>query len=356
MSASVFDHPWLSGLFNAPDIAPLWSEETQAVHLVNYERAWTEALLDAGRIDHRAADEALAALTRWTRDAATLREGTSRDGLVIPTFVAELRSGLANPKAIHSGSTSQDVLDTALVLTLRSVTDVLQEDLKALCALLDDRVVSDGENVLMGRTRMQAALPIKAVHRLKQWKSALSGLQSEAEGLAASLKLQIGGAVGDGQALGKDERRVSTFIADRLNLPCPTESWQTNRTCLSRYSDWLTRVVGALGKIGQDIALMTQQGVDEVTFEGGGSSSAMPHKQNPVLAELLVTLARFTAGQNGIMGQTLVHEQERSGAAWALEWMVLPQMTMAAGCSTYSGIKLLKSITRVGNASSERQV
>ena len=93
---------------------------------------------------------------------------------------------------------------------------------------------------------------------------------------------------------------------------------------------------------------MAQQGVEEITLTGGGGSSAMPHKQNPILAELLVTLARFTAGQNGVMGQTLIHEQERSGAAWALEWMILPQMTMAAGCATHSALKLLGSITEVG--------
>ena len=93
---------------------------------------------------------------------------------------------------------------------------------------------------------------------------------------------------------------------------------------------------------------MAQQGLDEITLKGGGGSSAMPHKQNPVLAELLVTLARFTAGQNGIMGQALIHEQERSGTAWALEWMVLPQMTMATGCATHSALKLLDSITGIG--------
>jgi len=125
MSASVFDHPWLNGLFNAPDIVPLWSAEAQAAHMILYERAWTDALFDAGRIDATAADAARDAIARWMPDAAALREGVARDGLVIPTFIAQLRDGLNHPKAIHDGSTSQDVIDTALVLTLRAVTDVL---------------------------------------------------------------------------------------------------------------------------------------------------------------------------------------------------------------------------------------
>jgi len=342
MNASVFDHPWLNGLFNAPDIAPLWNTEAQTEHLTRYERAWTEALLNAGRVDQSAANEALDAINNWKPGPAALREGAARDGLVIPTFVAQLREGLSDPKAIHTGSTSQDVLDTALVLTLHAVTEILSRDLKTLCGQLDARIAEDGNNTLIGRTRMQAALPINASHRLGQWKSTLAELQGEADGLAATLKLQIGGAVGDGQALGADAHRINAFVAERLGLPLPIESWHNNRGCLTRYSDWLTRIAGALGKIGQDIALMAQQGVDEISVEGGGGSSAMPHKQNPILAELLVTLARFTAGQNGIMGQTLIHEQERSGAAWALEWLVLPQMTSAQ--------KLLNSITKVGKA------
>jgi 3-carboxy-cis,cis-muconate cycloisomerase len=78
--------------------------------------------------------------------------------------------------------------------------------------------------------------------------------------------------------------------------------------------------------MGMDISLMTQQGVDEMRLRGGGASSAMPHKQNPILAELLVTLSRYNAVQLGGMHQALIHEQERSGASWALEWMILPAM------------------------------
>ena len=95
---------------------------------------------------------------------------------------------------------------------------------------------------------------------------------------------------------------------------------------------------------------MAQQGVDEVTLSGAGGSSEMPHKQNPVSAELLVTLARYVAGQQGLLAQAMVHEQERSGAAWALEWMTLPAMCEAAGAALSHGGKLLGSVTRLGAA------
>lgn len=92
-------------------------------------------------------------------------------------------------------------------------------------------------------------------------------------------------------------------------------------------------ISGSLGKFGQDVALLAEMG-GEIQLTGGGGSSAMPHKQNPVGAETLVTLARFNAVQVAGLHQSLVHEQERSGAAWALEWLLLPQMVVATGAAT----------------------
>lgn len=99
----------------------------------------------------------------------------------------------------------------------------------------------------------------------------------------------------------------------------------------------------------ESIALMAQQGVDAIALSGGGGSSAMPHKSNPVLAELLITLARFNATQLSAMHHSLVHEQERSGAAWMLEWMVLPQMAMATGSATLAAKDLCKKIRQIGD-------
>lgn len=100
--------------------------------------------------------------------------------------------------------------------------------------------------------------------------------------------------------------------------------------------------------MGQDILLMSQQGIDEISLRSGGSSSAMQHKKNPVLAELLVTLARFNAVQVGGMHHAMIHEQERSGSAWMLEWMILPQMAMATGRALSAAIEVCQSIESMG--------
>jgi 3-carboxy-cis,cis-muconate cycloisomerase len=122
------------------------------------------------------------------------------------------------------------------------------------------------------------------------------------------------------------------------------------RENLADYANWLSLVTGSLGKMGQDIALMAQQGIDEIALSGGGGSSAMPHKQNPVLAETLVTQARFNATQLPAMHHALVHEQERSGSAWPLELMVLPAMVTTTGTALTHAHNLISQITRVGAA------
>ena len=127
------------------------------------------------------------------------------------------------------------------------------------------------------------------------------------------------------------------------------KAWHAMRDAVVDYAGLLSLISGTLGKMGQDICLMAQQGVDEITLDNAGGSSAMPHKQNPVLAELLVTLARFNATQVSAMHQGLVHEQERSGAAWALEWMVLPQMAQATARSLAASIAICQAISHVGS-------
>ena len=122
------------------------------------------------------------------------------------------------------------------------------------------------------------------------------------------------------------------------------------RDGIVEYAGVLSLISGTLGKMGQDLCLMVQPGLDEATLSGGGGSSAMPYKQNPVLAELLVTLARFNAVQLSGMHRALIHEQERSGAAWALEWMILHQMAVTAARSLSVGLSICDQVTSMGSA------
>jgi 3-carboxy-cis,cis-muconate cycloisomerase len=176
---------------------------------------------------------------------------------------------------------------------------------------------------------------------------ALDGLETVR---CENLILSLAGAAGTAEKFGGDADAVRQSMADALGLAVPAYVPHAARGRIADLGGWLSRVNGALGKIGQDIALMAQNEIAEIALSGGGASSAMPHKQNPVRAEVLVTLARFNATQVSALHQSLVHEQERSGAAWTLEWLVLPQMLNATGVALKHAANLLSGIKRVGKA------
>lgn len=346
----VFTNPWFSVHFGDAQARALWAPERQIAHMLAFEAAFTRALGSVGVIPARHAEETARAIKAFVPDADDLREGTARDGLPVPALVAALRAAIpAAPGTIHRGATSQDVLDTALSLTLRAVNALLLARLDGLKTALDDLTQRFGANPLMGRTRMQAALPVTVADRLATWRDPLTRHVERLAHLRPRVEvLQLGGPVGTRAELAPHGTAIATAMAKELGLGNPARAWHATRDDLADFAGLLSLVTGTLGKMGQDICLMAQQGLDEIALADGGTSSAMPHKQNPVLAELLVTLARYNAGQLAGMHHALVHEQERSGAAWALEWMILPPMTEVAARALGAAQTLCASVTRMG--------
>lgn len=339
MSNALLQGQLFGPLFQDKTIAEHFGDAVMLRHMLAFERAWTEGLMGLGAVSAKEGQAALARMAGFEPDWAALHEGSTRDGLPVPELVKQLRAGLSAGEAIHSGATSQDVIDTAMVLASLEVLAELEARKARVAVALDALQGRFGARKIMGRTRMQAALPITVADRLRLWRAPLEGLEDFAPRLS---RLQIGGPVG----LRADDG-MAAHLAEALGLragPC----WHTDRSAFVDFGNWLMKLTGHLGKMGQDIALMAQQGVDEVRLSGSGGSSAMPHKQNPVRAEALITLARYVAGQQGILGQALVHEQERSGATWALEWMVLPAMCEAAGAALAHAEALLAQVEDMG--------
>ncbi|GAA6179540.1 3-carboxy-cis,cis-muconate cycloisomerase [Shimia sp. NS0008-38b] len=347
-----FDHPFLGGLFGDQDAAHIWAPERQITHMLAFEAAYTRALGRLGKVDAETAEKIAQRIETFAPDMSGLCSGTASDGVVIPALVAQLKAAIdGDPASIHKGTTSQDVIDTALALTLRDFDDLLDRKLDALSNAFGRLAEQFGERRLMGRTRMQAAMPIALVDRLTVWSQPLEQHQKRLTRLRPTVeRLQLGGAAGDRAALAPHADEIASSMADQLGLQNPGRVWHATRDDIADYANLLSLITGSLGKFGQDICLMAQQGIDEVTLAGGGGSSAMPHKQNPILAELLVTLARFNATQIGGMHHALVHEQERSGSAWALEWMILPQMAHATARSLTVATEICGQITSIGTA------
>ncbi len=351
MSVSVFEHSWLKSLFGDDEIAAPFSLDQLKAHVIAFELALTRALGQSGAIDPEAAARIIEKCQTFTFVDSAISDATGRDGVPVPEIVRQLKDHVGEPDArfVHFGATSQDVIDTALVLTLGDVNAMLEVRLRAVIDGLDGLVSDHGAQPLMGRTRMRAAMPITVADRVATWRNPLvRHLQRLDDTRPRLMVLQFGGAVGVHDRLGDKGDAVARAIADDLGLGHADTCWHAMRDGLAEYASWLSLVTGSLGKMGSDIALMAQDGIEEIALSDGGTSSAMSHKQNPVKAELLVTLARFNAVQLTGMHHALIHEQERSGAAWSLEWMLLPQMAVATGTALKTAITLISSIERIG--------
>jgi hypothetical protein len=223
--------------------------------------------------------------------------------------------------------------------------------LATMCIGVGQGIAIALENELQAITRMQPAVIFHASDRIATWRHPLSALRERLSALREQTGvLQFGGAVGDLQVLGDNAETVARSIASELGLSWRGHSWHSARSPVIAQANWMSELTGSLGKIGQDVALMALRGSEDIRMSGGGSSSAMPHKQNPVTAERLVTLARFNATLISGMYQAQIHELERSGAAWMLEWMLLPQICETAGASLSAASMLVQSIEHMGKA------
>ncbi|SFO33184.1 3-carboxy-cis,cis-muconate cycloisomerase [Mesorhizobium sp. NFR06] len=350
MTVSPFDHPLLSGLLGDEEAARHFSVEADIAAMLAFERALAEAEAECGVIARDAEAAIIKALASFRPDTTKLRAGVAKDGVVVPELVRQIGAVVGAPHSefVHFGATSQDVIDTSLVLRLRQAVEhiglLLSENIVRLANLEEEF----GAKALMAVTRMQPAIPIIVAGRIASWRAPLERHQERMKEHAGRLLVvQFGGAAGTLDKLGDKAPTVRAALAARLGLG-DTLQWHSQRDALAEFAGWLSLVTGSLGKFGQDIALMAQAGAD-IKLSGGGGSSAMPHKQNPVKAEALVALARFNAVQLSGLHQALVHEQERSGAAWTLEWLILPQMVVATAAALRLAAELATQIESLGH-------
>lgn len=351
MSVSAFEHPFLSGLVGDDETGKLFSAKAEIDAMLAFEAGLAKAEAGAGLIPADAAEQISAACGTFTPDLAGLRKGTGRDGVVIAELVRQLRSAVGGEAAkhVHFGATSQDVIDTALVIRLKQASILFIERLAALEKSFQEIDAKFGACSLMGHTRMQAAIPITVSDRVRAWWEPLTRHRQRLDTFSENgFVVQFGGAAGTLEKLADKAAEVRKSLAWELFLT-DAPQWQSQRDRLTEFAGILALISGSLGKVGQDVALLAEMG-GEMELAGGGGSSAMAHKQNPVAAEVLVSLARFNAVQLSGMQQSMVHEQERSGAAWTLEWLILPSMVMATGAALRLAAELAGNVRSLGKA------
>ncbi|QBX99861.1 adenylosuccinate lyase family protein [Rhodophyticola sp. CCM32] len=334
MSVSAFDSPLYRDLFTDRETARLFTDsaEIRAMLLVEGALARAQGALglipaEAGAAIHRASLEVQI-------DPAALAGATGENGVPIPGLLTAFRAEIGDPQTaryLHWGATSQDIIDTALALRLRQALSRINGEASRLARALADLAETHAETPMAGRTYGQHATPTSFGAVAASWGRPILSHQTRLEALRPGLlSVSLSGAAGTGAAFGPDLPALRQALADALDLTCPPGSWHSQRDNIAALAGWLTGLTGSCGKIGEDLILLTQTDIAEVTLGRTGTSSTMPQKQNPVGASVLVALARHNIALNGAMQSALLHRQDRDGAAWFTEWLSLPPMIMGA--------------------------
>lgn len=347
MTFSAFDSQIHGGLFADEETAALFSDQAQVRAMLQVEAALARVEGRLGVVPETAGARIAEVAEALALDPASLRAGTARDGLPVPALIAALREAVGGEAAayVHWGATSQDIIDTALVLRLRDLLALFEARLRRLIAILGREAATHKLTVMAARTRAQQATPTTLGLKIAAWLLPLIRHRERLEQLRPRLlMIQFGGASGTLGALGGSGIAVMEALAQDLDLVGIEISWHNMRDGMAELAACLAQISGSLGKLGADLVLLGQSELGELRAGPGGGSSAMPQKANPVGGETLVALARFNAGLLSNMYTALVHPQERDGIAWSLEWLSLPQMAAATGAGLAHAQNLAESL------------
>jgi len=326
-----------AGLFPTSEMSAIFSALSFVQRMLDVEAALAHAEARTGVIPQASAD-AIAAACRADRfDTAALFSETATAGTpVIPLIrmLTELVPAAARSH-VHWGATSQDIMDTALVLQMRDGLDLVTSGLggiAARCAALADRY---RHTPMAGRTLTQHAVPITFGLKAARWLAQTTRLIRQLRGLKGeALVVQLGGAAGTLAALGDRGVRVMEALAEELHLAAPALPWHTERDRIADVVSTLGIVASAMGKVGTDLALLAQTEVGEATVAStGGGSSTMPHKHNPVEAAAAIASARLAIGFVPIVLSAGIQEHERAVGGWQTEAQAMTDVFSFTGAA-----------------------
>ncbi len=337
MAIGILDSVIFADMFGTPAMRGLFGDEPFLARCVEVEGALARAQGRLGIIPVEAGEaitRATSALAngRQALDLARLKKETETVGYPILPLVRQLAEWAGDyGRYIHWGATTQDIMDTAVVLQVRAGLGLIEEDLTAVRGHLAELARRYRDTPMAGRTHLQHALPVTFGYKAAVWLSALDRHADRLRELRPRvLFVQFGGAAGTLASLGNgtEGHETRAALAAELALRDPPITWHVTRDGIAETVQTLALLLGSLGKIALDVMLMSATEFGEVAepFVGGrGSSSTMPQKRNPISCELILAAAKVLRQQAGLVLDALVTDFERATGPWHVEWVALPE-------------------------------
>jgi 3-carboxy-cis,cis-muconate cycloisomerase len=339
-----------SGVFSRGGAAGCVSDAAWLEAMLDVESALARALARA----HLASPDVAAAITTAARDAefdvARLGAASADTGNPVLALVEALRASVPEGAAstVHQGATSQDVIDTAMMLVAARAGAVVLNDVAAASDAAAALAGRHRGTVMAGRTLLQQAVPVTFGLKAAGWLTSLDAAWTRlAEVVRRPPPVQFGGAAGTLGSLGDRGVDVAALLAEELGLAMPVVPWHSLRLTVFELASALAGIALVLGKIGRDVTLLAQSEVGEVREAGGpgrGASSTMPHKKNPVGAIAILACTRRIPGLLATIAAAGEQEHERAAGAWHAEWETLADLVRLTGSAAAWSRELLEGL------------
>ena len=328
----------ISGVLHTTDeLRHLLGERALVERYLQVEATLAQAQADAGLIPAEAAT-AIAQVTVADLDFNALADRMAIVGYPVVGLVEQIASVVPDGlgQFAHWGATTQDIMDTALVLQIQASLDEINMDLIMLVRALHNLAEKYRDTPVAGRSQMQQAVPITFGYRVAGWLSPLLRHIERLSELRPRVEVvQFGGAVGTLASVAPLGLEVRARMAELLSLGNPSVSWHSGRDRIVEVVAWAAQLASSVAKIGNDVALSAQTELGELAegrVAGGGTSSTMPQKRNPILSQQLMRAGRLTRSYLDLVLDGAMADHDRATAAWALEWnSVAPAVAVAGG-------------------------
>jgi 3-carboxy-cis,cis-muconate cycloisomerase len=329
-ATTVLDSVLFRDAFGTPRMREVFSDHALIGRYVEVEIALAKAEAKCGVIPVEAAEAIARQADASALDLDVLREETDNVGYPILPLVHQIAKQCGDAgRYVHWGATTQDIMDTAVVLQLREGLRLIEEDISVLRGTLADLSRRYRDTPMAGRTHLQQALPITFGYKTSIWLAMFDRHAERLQQLKPRVLVgQFAGAAGTLASLGDKGFAVQQALCDELGLGVPVSTWHVARDNFAEAVNWLALVTGSLGKIALDIMIMASTEFAELYepfVKGRGASSTMPQKRNPISSELMLAAAKAVRQHAGLMLDATIHDFERATGPWHAEWIAIPE-------------------------------
>ena len=329
-STTVLDSILFRDAFGTPAMREVFSDFSLISRYAEVEIALAKAEARCGVIPVEAAEEITKRTDVSALDFDLLRSETDIVGYPILPLVHQMAKQCGDAgRYVHWGATTQDIMDTAVVLQVRAGLEIIERDIAALRGILAGLAKRYRDTPMAGRTHLQQALPVTFGYKCAIW---LAMFDRHAERLSQLkprvLVGQFAGAAGTLASLGDKGFEVQQALCEELGLGVPVSTWHVARDGLAEAMNFLALVTGSLGKVALDVMMMASTEFGELYepfVKGRGASSTMPQKRNPISSELMLAAAKGVRQHAGLMLDAMVQDFERATGPWHAEWMAIPE-------------------------------